>query len=215
MVVSNGWGVKTIGGGEYHILNVMSRWRKKADLFLIIPKSGYEISKKIFEHDYKMFYSSNENSVNNLESSLLLYMLRIIRSIFMKNVEQDITIAASHLFYDTFPAYLISKRFKSKFIVYNHSIIKKTRKTKNGLFNVLSFINEKFGLYITRRADLIFTVDVDTKDFLLSHGYNKNKIVTTFNGIENHVISTVECDRLYLMDVFVGGFLKQRESMIS
>lgn len=204
LVVSNGWGVRTIGGGEYHILNVMSRWRKKADLYLIIPKSGHEISKKIFEHDYKMFYSSNENSVNNLKSNILLYMIRIIRSIFIKNVKQDITIAASHLFYDTFPAYLISKRSRSKFVVYNHSIIKKTRKTRNGLFNVLSFINEKFGLYITRRADLIFTVDEDTKRYLLSHGYDETKIVTTFNGIENNIISTVKCDGIVFDGCFCG-----------
>lgn len=210
MVISNGWGIKTIGGGEYHILNVMSKWSKNNELYLIIPKSGYEISKKIFKHNYTLFFSSNEIEVDSLKTNLTLYLTRAIRSTFVRSVKQDITIASSHLFYDTLPAYFHSKKSKSKFVVYNHSIIKKTRKTKNGLYNVLSYLNEMIGLYLTKKSDLIFTVDNDTKNYLLNHGYDKNKIISTFNGIENNTISKIYSNKIEYHGCYCGRVSKTK-----
>jgi len=63
---------------------------------------------------------------------------------------------------------------------------------------------------MTSRADLIFTVDEDTKECLLSRGYNKYKIVTTFNGIENNVISTVESDKEIFDGCFCGRLSKTK-----
>jgi glycosyltransferase involved in cell wall biosynthesis len=208
MVVTNGWGVNTMGGGEYHILNVLSNWAKDNDVCLIIPKSGFELSKKMISDKCVTYFSSNEPSVNSLKANLFFYVVRIVKSMLVRTVKPDVVVSASHLLYDVLPAFVLSKRFNAKLVVYNHSIINKTRKMNDGLYSALSLINEKLGIYFSRNANLIFTVNNDTKNFLLNRNFKKEQIFSTTNGVEKNFIYSVNNNKKEFDGCFCGRITK-------
>jgi glycosyltransferase involved in cell wall biosynthesis len=210
LVISNGWGVKTIGGGELHMLHVMSNWCKDNDVFLIIPRSGFELSKKIISIKYATYFSSNEFSVNSLKVNIFFYVVRVFKSVLMRTIKPDAIVSTSHLLYDVLPAFIQSKRFNSKLIVYHHLIIRQKRKTTRGFYNLLSLLNEKMGIYLSKKADLIFTVDNDTKNYLLKNNFKKEKIHDTFNGINNKIVLSVPASKKEYDGCFCGRITKQK-----
>jgi glycosyltransferase involved in cell wall biosynthesis len=212
MVISNGWGIKTIAGGEYHILKVIGYWSQNNDITLIIPRSGYEISKKIIPNTVKLYYSSSELHIDKLTTNILFYLRRMIGSVSIKSEKPDVVVAASHFIYDVFPAYILSKRFRSKLVIYNHSILQKTRKKSFNLYNLLSLLNEKSGLYLSKNADSIFIVNEDTRKYLLENNFKRDLIYGTANGIDkNDVLPNLSIDKAF--DCCYCGRIAERKGI--
>ena len=184
MVITNGWGIKTIAGGEYHILKVLSYWSLNNEVILIIPRSGYEIAKKIISNTVRLFYSSSELDVGKLSTNILLYLRRMMGSIYVKSEVPDVVISASHFIYDVFPALILSKRYRAKLVIYNHSIVQKARKKSFNFYGLLSMLNEKLGIYLSKNADSIFVVNEDTKRYLLNRSFKNDRIYESNNGID-------------------------------
>ena len=210
LIISNGWGVKTIGGGEYHISRVMGYWSRCNQITLVIPRSGYEIVKKIIPSNIELYFSSHELGITKLSTSIFFYLKRIIGSIFLKSEKPDVVISASHFLYDVLPAYILSKRFNSKLIIYNHSVLQQTRKASLDFYNILSLLNEKLGIFISRSADSIFTVNDDTKRFLLEKKFKKEMIFETDNGIDG-VDTNTELDLNKEFDCCYCGRISRRK----
>jgi glycosyltransferase involved in cell wall biosynthesis len=68
-----------------------------------------------------------------------------------------------------------------------------------------SWIFFQISLFFIKKADLIFTISDDLKEYLINHGFNKNKIVVTGNGIEVDLIKKSKKDPKYNFDaLFIG-----------
>jgi glycosyltransferase involved in cell wall biosynthesis len=207
LVMSNGWGVKTIAGGEYHILHVMERWNKEHRVSIIIPKSGYMFSKNILlsADDYNIYFSSYEKEVRGHGRESLFYLFRILRSsLFKFKQSPDVIIASSHLLYDVFPALILCKRFKSRLVVYVHHILRPFRTYKQGIWSNMNLINERMSLFLCKKADLIFVVNPDIKNDLITKGFQANKIIITDNGVEHNLIDSVKVNEKKFDACFCG-----------
>jgi glycosyltransferase involved in cell wall biosynthesis len=207
LIVTNGWGVKTIAGGEFHILRVLERWGKdKHKVSIIIPRSGYIFSKNILSvDDYPIYLSSYEKEVGGHSRELIFYLFRIIRSSFFKfQQSQDVIIASSHLLYDVLPALILRKRLKSKFVVYVHHILRPFRSYKQGIWSNMNLLNEKISLSLCKKADLVFVVNPDIKDALVAKGFAADKIVITDNGVEHDLIDSVKVKEKNFDGCFCG-----------
>jgi glycosyltransferase involved in cell wall biosynthesis len=210
LIVTNGWGAKTIAGGEFHILQVLERWSKEHEVSIIIPKSGYIISKNILSADHPIYLSSHENEVGSHNTKLLLYQIcRILRSSFFKIKQSpDIIIASSHLLYDVLPALILKTRLRSKLIVYVHHILRSFRTYEQGrgvnLWSNVNLLNEKISLFLCKKADLIFVVNPEIKNGLVAKGFQADKIVITGNGIEHDLINSVRVNEKKFDGCFCG-----------
>ena len=206
LIVTNGWGIKTIAGGEYHILRVLERWNKEHAVSIVIPKSAYLFSNKILSAKYQIYFSSYEKEVGSHTKELMSYLVRILRSSFFRvEPKPDIIIASSHLLYDVLPASILRKRLKSKLVVYVHHILRPFRSYKQGIWSNMNLINEKISLFLCKRADLIFVVNTDIKDTLVAKGFPADKIVLTGNGVEHDFIESVKVDEKRFDGCFCGG----------
>ena len=207
LVVTNGWGVKTIAGGEYHILHVLERWNKEHMVSIIIPKSGYMFSKNILlsADDYNIRLSSYEKEVRGHSRELIFYLFRILRSsLFKFKQSPDVIIASSHLLYDVLPALILCKRLKSRLVVYVHHILRPFRTYKQGIWSNMNLLNERMSLFLCKNADLIFVVNPDIKNDLIAKGFQANKIIITDNGVEHNLIDSVKVNEKKFDACFCG-----------
>jgi hypothetical protein len=87
----------------------------------------------------------------------------------------DVIIASSHYPYDVIPAMLMKYRFpNSKVVVYFHSLDIPYQSLS--FRRVVSFMSNYFGAILIRMcADLVFTVNRYTRNFLLSLGVKKTE----------------------------------------
>ena len=207
LVVTNGWGVKTIAGGEYHILHVLERWNKEHRVSIIIPKSGYMFSKNILlsADDYNIRLSSYEKEVRGHSRELIFYLFRILRSsLFKFKQSPDVIIASSHLLYDVLPALILCKRLKSRLVVYVHHILRPFRTYKQGIWSNMNLLNESMSLFLCKNADLIFVGNPDIKNDLIAKGFQANKIIITDNGVEHNLIDSVKVNEKKFDACFCG-----------
>jgi glycosyltransferase involved in cell wall biosynthesis len=214
LIVTNGWGVKTIAGGEYHILHVLERWGKEHKVSIIIPKSGYLFSKNILlsADNYPIYFSSHENEVGGHGRELIYYLVRIIRSSLFsfkfKQSKPDVIIATSHLIYDVLPALILRKRLnnskKCKLVVYVHHILRPFRSYKQGIWSNINLLNERISLRLCKKADLVFVVNPEIKDALIAKGFDADKIVITDNGVEHDFIDSVKVNEKRYDGCFCG-----------
>jgi glycosyltransferase involved in cell wall biosynthesis len=205
LVVTNGWGIRNIGGGEYHILRVLQRWSKECKVSVIIPKSGRISSESMLSDLYTIYLSSQEKEINNVTIEAIYYLRRILKSSFFRLKQNpEIIVSSSHLLYDVLPAFILRLRRRSKLVVYVHHIIRSFRTYGHGTWTNISLLNEKIGLHLTKYADLIFVVNDDVKENLISKGFQADKIFVTGNGLEQETIDSVKVNTKEFDGCFCG-----------
>jgi glycosyltransferase involved in cell wall biosynthesis len=193
LVLTNGWTGKVINGGEYHILHVLKNWKKQNQISIIMPKSGYKSARHMLSDEYKIYLSSPEEIVGGLTSEIIFYLRRILKSSFFRLKQNpEIIVSSSHLLYDVLPAFILRLRRKSKLVVYVHHIIRSFRTYGHGTWTSISLLNEKIGLHLSKKADLIFVVNDYVKENLISKGFQAEKIFVTGNGLEQETIDSVK-----------------------
>ena len=182
-------------GGDHHILRVLRNWICMHRITIVIPRIGFEYTNNILGRFSNVsFISSSSNSVwfqNDQKISLIKsYVTRLLSSLlFVKRDNYDVVVAASHLSYDLVPAYVLSRRSKSKFVVYVHHILGQ-RSLKPGISDRLRLLlGEHLTLRLCRYANLIFVNNVYIREYLVAKGFDHNNIVVTKNGIDFHLIS--------------------------
>jgi glycosyltransferase involved in cell wall biosynthesis len=199
LILMNAWESKNSKtGGEYHMLRVAANWNNGNKISFIMPKMGYRFTRTMLsDAKYSTYFSSKEDDEEVLGTARLvyLYLHRALRSLFFKSSSQepDIIVASSHFLYDVLPATILRRRLQSKLVVYVHMILQSTRSSREGITSSLSLFNEKIGLFLCKRsADLIFAINNDIKEDLISKGFEANRIVVVGNGIEHEFIDSVK-----------------------
>jgi len=75
----------------------------------------------------------------------------------------------------------------------------------NRFSRFLAWIFFRFSLALLKKADTIFVVSEDLRDFMLRKGFSRHKIILSANGIENELIKTATADSKCNIDaLFVG-----------
>jgi len=216
LVLVNAWYSRTlVTGGEYHMLRVLKNWSLQHNISIIMPKIGYQTSKRMLPNIDLFYFSSTEDGEKEIKSLFKLiisYFTRIIRSILISpENDPDIIISASHLLYDIIPAIILRRKFKSKLVVYNHGVWRPFRSYSQGLRSDIMLLNEKISLFLCKRsADIIFAINDDTKNFMVSKGFQANKITIMRNGVEHKLIDSVKAVSKDYDASFCGRLVKRK-----
>jgi len=207
----NGWRNKNARGGDYRTLRVLRNWANEHRIAIILPKLGYEFTKKLTPNVNSIYLSSNElKETDSTYAFVLAYLYRSIKSMFFTNEHnQDIIISSSHLLYDILPAVILRRKFKSKLVVYVHHIFHSYREHKQGLWISISLLIEKISLFLCKRADLIFVYNDEVKKDLIHKGFAAHRIFITGNGVEHEFIESVRMK----IDEFDGCYCGSLDKM--
>ena len=215
LVVINAWdSKKLVTGGEFHMLQVLKNWTLRDNIDLLIPKIGYQVAKNMLKNVNLFYFSSNEEDeeIKCLFKLEISYFVRIIKSVFVRPKHKpDIIITASHFFYDVLPAIILCRRFNSKLLVYSHGILQNFRSHNSDLRRNLMILDEKLSLFLCKRsADAIFAIRDETKDFLVLHGFESNKITIVRNGVDHDLINSVNVEETKYQASFCGRLVKRK-----
>ncbi|MDO8515117.1 MAG: glycosyltransferase [bacterium] len=75
----------------------------------------------------------------------------------------------------------------------------------NKFLRFLAWFFFQISLVLLKKADTVFVISPDLRDFLLRHGLSKNKVVVTGNGIDVELMKQAKKDPEYNIDaLFVG-----------
>jgi glycosyltransferase involved in cell wall biosynthesis len=215
LVVINAWySKKLVTGGESHMLQVLKNWTLRDNIALLIPKMGYQATKNLLKN-VNLFYFSSKEEDDEIKSTFKLvitYFVRTVRSIMVRPKHKpDIIITASHFFYDVLPATILCRRFNSKLLVYSHGTLRNFRSYNTDLRSNLMILNEKLSLFLCKRsADAIFAISDETKDFLVSHGFESNRITIMRNGVDHDLINSVKVKEKKYQASFCGRLVKRK-----
>jgi glycosyltransferase involved in cell wall biosynthesis len=215
LVVINAWySKKLVTGGESHMLQVLKNWTLQENIALLIPKMGYQTSKNLLKN-VNLFYFSSKEEDDEIKSTFKLvitYFVRTVRSVLVRPKNKpDIIITASHFLYDVLPAIILCRRFNSKLLVYSHGTLGNFRSYNTNLRSNLMILNEKLSLFLSKRlADAIFAISDETKDFLVFHGFESNRITIIRNGVDHDLINSVKVKQKKYQASFCGRLVKRK-----
>lgn len=207
LILSNGWKTR-ISGGEEHILQVAKYWSRDHDITFILPNLGYNYCKELLHGKTHIYNSPLEKEIHGTFSVLIFYFVRILRAILYPSKEYfDVIIASSHYPYDVIPAMFMKLRLpSSKLVIYFHSLDIPYQSL--GFRWIVSIMSNYFGALLVKRcADLVFTVNTYTRNFLLSIGVKKDRISLISNGVE---IKKFHPKKKFFDLCFVGRHVKHK-----
>jgi glycosyltransferase involved in cell wall biosynthesis len=196
------------------MIQVLKDWTLRDNIALLIPKMGYQTSKN-FLKNVNLFYFSSKEEDDEIKSTFKLvitYFVRTVRSLLVRPKDKpDIIITASHFIYDVLPAIILCKRFNSKLLIYSHGTLRNFRSYNTDFRSNLMILNEKLSLFLCKRsADAIFAISDETKDFLVFHGFESNKITIMRNGVDHDLINSVKVKEKKYSASFCGRLIKRK-----
>ena len=196
VIINGSYSKNLVTGGEYHMLRVLKNWSLQHRISVLTPKLGYQAVKEMLPHVGLFYFSSTQNDeeIKSLLKLTISYIIRIIRSVFVRPKHApDLIITASHFLYDLLPAVMLCRKYKSKLVVYNHGVLEPYRSHNEGLRSNLMILNEKIALFLCKRsAGIIFAINKETKDFLIRRGFEPDRITIIRNGVEHELINSVK-----------------------
>lgn len=75
----------------------------------------------------------------------------------------------------------------------------------NKITRLLAWIFFQISLLMIKKADIIFVISNDLKDYLIKKNFNPNKIIVTGNGVETELILKAKKNNKYKIDaLFIG-----------
>jgi glycosyltransferase involved in cell wall biosynthesis len=213
LIIINGWSGKNIGGGDYHMLNVMKEWSNSHLVSLVIPLFGFLFSKALLSDKYKIYLTSSGTEPIDCFRLIPTYSKRIIRAILLQIRDKpDVVISSTHLFFDTLPGFVLRYRYRAKFVVYVHHLILKQTDFRAGMLSRISILAERLSIPLIRKADILFVVNEKVREELINLGFEPGKILLTSNGVDYKAIESikrVEDDVIYDA-CFCGRLVKRK-----
>ena len=212
LVIISGSGGKDIGGGDYHMFQVMKEWSKSHDISLLIPLIGFLFCRPLLLDKYKVYFTSS--GTKPIESFRLIpaYFKRIMISTFLHfDNKPDVIICTTHMLFDTLPGFILQFRFRTKLVVYVHHIIGKHVDHRSGLLSRISILGEKLSLLLIRSANIVFVVNEEVRSDLIEMGVDPAKIRLSSNGLDYNYIATIKpTDNTRYEGCFCGRLVKRK-----
>jgi len=193
LIIVNGSGGKDIGGGDYHMFQVMKEWSKSHDISLLIPLIGFLFCRPLLLEKYKVYFTSS--GTKSIHSFRLIpdYFKRIIISTLLHlDNKPNVIICATHMLFDILPGFILKFRFRTKLVVYVHHIIGKHVDHRRGILSRISILGEKLSLLLIRTANIIFVVNEEVRSDLIEMGFDQAKIRVSSNGLDYGYIASIK-----------------------
>ncbi len=214
LIIINGWSGKNIGGGDYHMLNVMKEWSNFHHISLVIPKFGFLFSRSLLSDKYKIYLSSSGTNAVDRFRLIPTYFKRIMRAIFIDFRDKpDVVICSSHLLFDTLPGFILRYRFRAKLVVYVHHIIAKHYDYRGGMLSRISILGERLSLPLIKSANILFVVNEQVREELIDMGFEAHKILLSSNGVDYKAIDSVKAIHDTIYDACFCGRLVKRKGI--
>ena len=212
LIIINGSGGKGIGGGDYHMFQVMKEWSKEHDISMLMPLVGFLLYKPLLLDKYKIYYTASGTKPTESFRLIPAYFKRIMRSLLLHfDNKPDVIICTTHMLFDTLPGFILQFRFRTKLVVYVHHIIGKHVDDRAGLLSRISILAEKISLFLTRRANTILVVNEEVRSDLIEIGIDPNKIYISGNGLDYNYIATIKpADNTRYEACFCGSLRKNK-----
>ena len=195
------------------MLSVAARWMEES-IALVIPKIGYNIATSILSSPDSVYFSSSEKKdLISYTTLSFLYLQRILRSLFFRFKQKpDVVIASSHYLWDTLPGLVFSQRLRSKLVIYMHGLLESSPSytRSEGIWDKIALLNDRIGLVLCRKADLIFVINNDIKDALIAKGFKAEKIFLTTNAVDHELINSVENEMKTFDGCFCGSLIRRK-----
>ena len=195
------------------MLSVAARWIEES-IALVIPKIGYNIATSILSSPDSVYFSSSEKKDLFSHTTLsFLYLQRILRSLFFRFKQKpDVVIASSHYLWDTLPGLVFSQRLRSKLVIYMHGLLETSPSytRSEGIWDKIALLNDRIGLVLCRKADLIFAINNDIKDALIAKGFKAEKIFVTTNAVDHELINSVKNEMKTFDGCFCGSLIRRK-----
>lgn len=181
-------------GGEIRGKIIATKFKqdKNFNVEVMIP----EVSKPSFKEFKKIIlgHQSFEKNINhnNLISAFILYITRTFEFLTkISTIKTDIIYATGDFICNIIPSFFLKIKYpKTKFIVCVHHINENPFKRKSNYFiaSLVSYIFQQTSFFlIKKKADLIFVINNQVKDYFLKRNF-KTKIVVVGNGLETQDI---------------------------
>jgi len=208
LLIDNGFTVK-MSGGDYHMIKVAQQWSRTNDVYFYVPKLGYDHVCKLLVGKVFVYNTPLENHADGTVKVIILYIMRIWRTLFFDIKDQfEVIVASSHYPHDVIPALFLHLRNpQSKLVVYLHGISIPADKI---LRSLISTVYNILGLLLSVRfAHLIFAINTPTKECLHRLGIESKRVVVTTNGVE--IKEYVSSRREKIFDAcFLGRLVKSK-----
>ena len=212
LIIINGSGGKDIGGGDYHMFQVMKEWSKSHDISLLIPLIGFLFCRPLLLDKYKVYFSSSGTKSIHSFRLIPAYFKRIMRSTFLHlDNKPDVIICATHMLFDILPGFILQFRFRTKLVVYVHHIIGKHVDHRRGILSRISILGEKLSLLLIRTANIVFVVNEEVRSDLIEMGFDQAKIRVSSNGLDYGYIDSIKpTDDTGYDGCFCGRLVKRK-----
>ena len=211
LIIINGSGGKGIGGGDYHMFQVMKEWSKEHDISMLMPLVGFLLYRPLLLDKYKIYYTAFGTKPTESFRLIPAYFNRIMRSLLLHfNDKPDVIICTTHLLFDTLPGIILQFRFRTKLVVYVHHIIGKHVDDRGGLLSRISILGEKLSLFLIRSANTILVVNEEVRSDLIEMGIDPTKIYISGNGLDYNSIATIKPGNTSYEACFCGSLRKNK-----
>jgi glycosyltransferase involved in cell wall biosynthesis len=173
-----------VGGGMKRFIEISKRWKKDADIYVLMHKQTFEWLKEL-GLDAKPFYLLNSKSFHEIFSPIS----GMIRFFMAKNSSFNcsyinVVCSLSHYLFDVIPSIKLKKMFKAKLVVYIHHLVPFSRK-QSFIQNLLAYLQQLISLFLIKRySDIVFVLNRITKEKLVNIGIPEKKIFVSFNGVD-------------------------------
>jgi len=212
LIIINGSGGKDIGGGDYHMFQVMKEWSKSHDISLLIPLIGFLFCRPLLLDKYKVYFTSSGTKPIESFGLIPAYFKRILRSTFLHfDNKPDVIICTTHMLFDTLPGFILQFRYRTKLVVYVHHIIGKHVDHRRGILSRISILGEKLSLLLIRSANIVFVVNEEVRSDLIEKGVDPTKVRLSSNGLDYSYIATIKpTDNPRYEGCFCGRLVKRK-----
>lgn len=188
VVLFNGWSFQGISGGDRHLLDMISGWSNigGSTVQVILPELGRQVIGDYLPaiSPYILKSRFDKRPSSHTLDLVITYAWRIVVSSLANLIHPPrIVIASSHLPYDVWPAVILSRRYRSRLVVYIFHLIQEQNRTWSPR-NIISKLSEYLSLpLIQRYADLVITDNQIVSTQLNQRGFLQDRIVVSHLGI--------------------------------
>jgi glycosyltransferase involved in cell wall biosynthesis len=178
-----------LGGASRHMLEVAKYWHDSNDIDILISESGYN-TMKIHFPDYSGKVILYSTPFDNSKNRILVYTSRIIKNILIAphiNANYDVIIAPNYLPQNMIPSIFLRGK-GAKLVVYFHTVQPELRLSylnkMNFIRRYISILNWELCVFLSKSYfDLLFVVNIPTKEYFLKRGFSSEKVLVVDNAI--------------------------------
>lgn len=211
-------GVTLEEGNIVPLLSKIKTWQDKDSKISIVGnKDLKEQIKKIsiLKKEYKFIELTGTKKIKDKFSLIFEGLKRNLRLIKTINDYSDFDIVysvSSVIDLTLFPFFLKMVNKKIKWVTVFDNIVP-LNDPGNRIVRFLAWLFFHFSLILLRKADCIFVISEDLKNYFIQGGFDRDKVVLTGNAVEADLIKKAKKDNKYNIDALFIGRINEAKGL--